>query len=134
MSKRPTMPTADAATAALFASLLPEDSRITIRPMFGHKAAFVNGNMFAGTFGSDVFVRLDEASRAELLAVPGSHVFSPMQGRPMKEYVQLPKTLISDQRRARAWFARGLEWTATLPAKSHATTADARRAKKKAES
>ena len=66
--------------------------RVAIRPMFGHKAAFVNGNMFTGTFGKHVFVRLDEPSRAELLTVAGANPFEPMKGRPMTEYVQLPES------------------------------------------
>jgi TfoX/Sxy family transcriptional regulator of competence genes len=66
MAKRPTMPTCDPKIAALFETLLPIDERVVIRPMFGHKAAFVNGNMFTGTFGKHVFVRLDEPSRPEL--------------------------------------------------------------------
>jgi hypothetical protein len=40
--------------------LLPADDRIVIRPMFGHKAAFVSGHMFTGTFGKYIFVRAGE--------------------------------------------------------------------------
>ena len=50
-----------------FRSILPDDPRITIRPMFGNISAFVNGNMFAGLFGNDLFVRLSDESRKELL-------------------------------------------------------------------
>jgi hypothetical protein len=35
--------------------------------------------MFSGTFGKDIFVRLDEPSRAELLAVEGAKPFEPMK-------------------------------------------------------
>ena len=73
MPTRPTVPKSDPETARLFETLLPHDPRIVVRPMFGHRAAFVNGNMFAGTFGADVFVRLDEHSRSELLAISGSN-------------------------------------------------------------
>ncbi len=63
MTKRPSMPKSDPHTAAIFQALLPDDPRIAMRPMFGHAAAFVGGNMFAGTFGTHVFVRLDQDSR-----------------------------------------------------------------------
>src|SRR5689334_2939667 len=86
----PGMPKADSATMERFTALLPKDPRNQIRPMFGHRAAFVNGRMFAGTFGTDIVVRLDEDARAELLAVSGARIFAPMKGRPMKEYVMLP--------------------------------------------
>jgi TfoX/Sxy family transcriptional regulator of competence genes len=124
------MPKADPRTATLFRTLLPNDPRVTIRPMFGHTAAFVNGQVFAGTFGSQVFARLNESSRAELLAVPGATPFTPMKGRPMKEYVQLPSAMLSEPVAAKQWIARALEWTSTLPAKTKGrTTPAAKRAK-----
>src|SRR5262245_21405521 len=122
MATRPTMPKADPTTATLFRALLPDDPRVTVRPMFGHTAAFVNGHMFAGTFGSHVFARLNESSRAELLAVPGATVFAPMKNRPMKEYVQLPVAFLTEPSVAKQWIARALEWTSTLPAKAKGRT------------
>jgi TfoX/Sxy family transcriptional regulator of competence genes len=129
------MPKADPSTAALFRTLLPNDPRVTVRPMFGHTAAFVNGQMFAGTFGSHVFARLSEDGRAELLAAPGATVFAPMKSRPMKEYVQLPSAMLSESAIAKQWIARALEWTATLPPKAkhrtEAAAAAARAARKR---
>jgi TfoX/Sxy family transcriptional regulator of competence genes len=118
MAKRPAMSKADPRTATLFRSLLPDDPRVTVRPMFGHAAAFVNGQMSAGTFGSHVFARLDESSRAELLAVPGATAFAPMKNRPMKEYVQLPSDMLGEAAVAKQWIVRALEWTSKLPAKT----------------
>ena len=43
MPRRPVMPKSDAKIAALFETLLPADERVVMRPMFGHRAAFVNG-------------------------------------------------------------------------------------------
>jgi TfoX/Sxy family transcriptional regulator of competence genes len=96
MAKRPTMPKSDPEATAWFETLLPHDTRVVIRPMFGHRAAFINGHMFAGTFGPDVFVRLDERSRAELLTVEGTKPFEPMKGHPMMEYVQIPKRWLAE--------------------------------------
>jgi len=93
MAKRPTMPKSDSKIAALFEQLLPTDERIVIRPMFGRKAAFVNGHMFTGTFGTYVFVRLDEPS---LVCRTHSSTKPP---------------------KATAWLERALHWTSTLPAK-----------------
>ena len=97
--------------------LLPTDERVVIRPIFGHKAAFVGGNMFTGTFGKHVFVRLDEPSRVELLRVAGAKPFEPRKGRPMTEYVQLPESFLSEPPKAKAWLERALYWAMTLPAK-----------------
>jgi TfoX/Sxy family transcriptional regulator of competence genes len=111
------MPRPDDATRAYFHALLPEDPRIGVRPMFGNLAGFVNGNMFTGIFGSQVFVRLPEAERAELLAVPGAAPFAPMEGRPMQEYVTLPEQWRDEPEQARAWLHRSLAWAAALPPK-----------------
>jgi TfoX/Sxy family transcriptional regulator of competence genes len=66
------MPRADGAARVFFESLLPVDPMVLARPMFGNVGGFVNGNMFMGVLGRDVFVRLDEAGRAELLREEGT--------------------------------------------------------------
>ena len=58
------MPKPSAMSKALFESLVPGDPRVTVRPMFGNVAAFVNGNMFMGLFGDELFVRLSEGPSA----------------------------------------------------------------------
>jgi TfoX/Sxy family transcriptional regulator of competence genes len=113
-----TIPKSSEADREWFHSLLPDDPRVAVRPMFGCQAAFINGNMFTGLMGSSLFVRLSEAEREELLAVPGAAEFMPMEGRPMKEYVTLPEAWREDPEQARAWVRRSLEWAATLPAKA----------------
>lgn len=104
-------------TKDLFESIVPDDARVTVRPMFGNVAAFVNGNMFMGLFGDELFVRLSEDERSELLAVEGASRFEPMKGRPMKEYVALPASRRDDPNEAHAWVSRSLEWTGQMPEK-----------------
>jgi TfoX/Sxy family transcriptional regulator of competence genes len=48
--------------------------------MFGNISAFVNGNMFAGLFGNDIFVRLSDENRRELLEEKGASLLEPMKG------------------------------------------------------
>ena len=100
-----------------FRSILPDNPRITIRPMFGNISAFVNGNMFAGLFGNDLFVRLSEESRKELLEKKGASLLEPMKGRPMKEYVVIPKAWRNQHETVRIWVIRSLDWTSKLPPK-----------------
>jgi TfoX/Sxy family transcriptional regulator of competence genes len=118
MAKRPSIPKSDPTAAKLFHSLLPDDTRVIVRPMFGHTAAFVGGHMFAGTFGPQVFVRLDAQARADLLSIGGARPFAPMKGRPMKEYVELPPLMLTEPTRAKAWIQRALDWTSALPPKA----------------
>jgi TfoX/Sxy family transcriptional regulator of competence genes len=120
---------ADAESRRYFESLLPEDTQISLRPMFGNLAAFVNGHMFAGVFGAAVFVRLDEDERAALLREPGTGVFEPMAGRPMKEYVQLPDGWSRSPARARAWVERSSARVAGLAPKAARPAAGAARKK-----
>src|SRR5205809_4800703 len=85
----PAMPRPDEETKAFFRSVVPEEPDVQVRPMFGNLAAFVNGNMFTGLFGADVFVRVSGEDQDELVAVGGGS-FEPMPGRPMTGYTTLP--------------------------------------------
>jgi TfoX/Sxy family transcriptional regulator of competence genes len=103
-------------TKVFFASVVPDHPTVTTRPMFGQLSAFVNGNMFMGIFGDDVFVRLPEDDRAALLR-EGGGPFEPMAGRPMKEYVVLPGAWRDEPDRIREWAARSLDHVEELPPK-----------------
>ena len=111
------MPRPDAKSKAFFESVLPDDPRVHARPMFGNVAGFVNGNMFIGLYGSDLFVRLSDADRAELLSEEGASVFEPMKGRPMKEYVLVPGHWREEPDRVGSWVSRSLNWVGEMPAK-----------------
>jgi TfoX/Sxy family transcriptional regulator of competence genes len=99
-----------------FRSVLPDDPEIEIKPMFGNLGAFVHGNMFAGLFGPDVGVRLDEARREELAAVDGSGPFGPA-GRPMGGYLSLPRGWRATPDVAAGWVERAHGYVAALPPK-----------------
>jgi TfoX/Sxy family transcriptional regulator of competence genes len=111
------LPKPDEESRAFFDSLIPDDPRVQSRPMFGNRAAFVNGNMFLSLFGSKVAVRLSEEDRSALLKEPGTEVFEPMPGRAMKEYVVLPEAWRERRKKADEWAGRSFEWASRLPAK-----------------
>jgi TfoX/Sxy family transcriptional regulator of competence genes len=110
-------PKADEASKAFFESLVPDSPGVQSRPMFGNRAAFVNGNMFLALFGSQVAVRLSDEDRAELLRQKSASSFEPMPGRPMKEYVVLPETWRRSPAKAKQWVERSLAWASKLPPK-----------------
>lgn len=110
-------PKPDAESRAFFDSLVPDDPLVQSRPMFGNRAAFVNGNMFLALFGSKVAVRLSDADRAELLKTSGTEIFEPMPGRPMKEYVVLPQAWRKQRSKAEKWVERSFGWASALPPK-----------------
>lgn len=52
-----------------------------------------DGKAFVGLHEDELVVRLsrDSAEHAEALALGGAHLFEPMAGRPMKDWVCLPE-------------------------------------------
>ena len=112
----PPMPKADPKASALFESIVPDHPAVTVRPMFGNVSAFVNGNMFMGVFGADLFVRLPEADREAVMA-EGGRPFEPMPGRPMRDYVMLPSAWRDQPETLRRWVARSLEHAEAMPPK-----------------
>ncbi len=99
-----------------FRSLVPDDPGVVVKPMFGNLGAFVNGNMFAGLFGSTVGVRVSDEDRATLADVDGTGPFGP-EGRPMGGYVGLPEAWEDEPERASAWVARAHAYVSGLPPK-----------------
>jgi len=110
---------------AVFDKAVPKSPGVTRRPMFGYASAFVNGNMFAGTFQDTIVVRLTETDRGALLKVKGAAPFEPM-GHPMKEYVVVPASLVSKPNELGAWIERGHRYARTLPAKGATKKATAK--------
>jgi TfoX/Sxy family transcriptional regulator of competence genes len=116
-SLRLKIPRPDKESAELFRSLVPEDDRVRVRPMFGNISAFVNGNMFFGVFGSDLFLRLSGEDQGELLKNKGASMLEPMKGRPMKDYVIVPKTWRDRPEILHPWISKSLKWSSKLPPK-----------------
>jgi TfoX/Sxy family transcriptional regulator of competence genes len=87
------------------------------RKMFGCPAYYVNGNMFAGVYGRQLFLRLPEDARIELEERLQAKPFEPMAGRPMKEYVAMPEAVWSDPVALDDWMRRSVEYTAAMPPK-----------------
>jgi len=102
----------------LLHDVIPEgQAPVEFKPMFGGPCYWTGGNMFAAVHQESLFVRLGEKDRAELLMQPGAHLFEPMEGRPMKEYVVFPDEMLADRDALRGWVARGLAYAASLPPK-----------------
>ena len=95
---------------------VPAAPGVTKRPMFGNRAAFVNGNMFAGLFGDGLFVRLPEPRLTELLG-SGGRPFEPMPGRAMKGYAYVPDGWLSDPQSAAPLVAEALAHVGAMPPK-----------------
>ncbi len=99
-----------------FGAVLPDDPRVVTRPMFGNLGAFVNGNMFAGLFGSDLGVRLADADR-ERLEAEGGGPFGPAE-RPMGGYTTLPASVRAAPGAAASWVQRAFDHISAMPPKA----------------
>ncbi len=110
------IPKPSEADKAYFRSIVPDDTRVEVKPMFGNLGAFVNGNMFLGLFGSQVGVKLSPTDASALLAVEGAGPFGPSE-RPMGGYVCLPARFRGDPQTDR-WVRRALAHVGAMPPKA----------------
>lgn len=105
-----------AATVAWYDAAVPADPRAVKGQMFGHPCAFVNGNMFFGTFADSVIARVGVPRAAELASGGELSIFEPMGGRPWKDYVQVETEAIGNAEIAHL-AKEALEHTAKMPPK-----------------
>ena len=111
------MPRPSDAAKELFRGLVPQGPGVALKPMFGNLAAFVNGNMFAGLFGEDLFVRLPD-DEAAAVRRDGGRDFEPMAGRAMKGYVLVPDGWRERPEAVAPLVERAMELTSRMPAKA----------------
>ncbi len=100
-----------------FYSLVPKGSGVENRKMFGYPCSFVRGNMFMGVHQKDMFLRLSEKDRKELLRIDEARQFEPIAGRVMKEYVVVPPHIVEDNDAVQPWIQKSLEYARGLPPK-----------------
>ena len=102
----------------LFASLVEDLPGAEKRRMFGCPCAFAAGNMFAGVVEDRMMIRLSEKDRKEFLAIEGAKPFEAMAGRVMRQYVEVPPSMLSRKPRLAAWIERSYGYAGSLPPKS----------------
>ena len=115
-----TMPRPSEQAKAAFQKLVPPDPAVTTRPMFGNLAGFVNGNMFCGLFGEDLFVRVSDDDQGKVRK-QGGKAFEPMPGRAMTGYVVVAAGWQKKPDATRTWIITALAWSRNLPAKAPKT-------------
>jgi TfoX/Sxy family transcriptional regulator of competence genes len=101
------------------------------RKMFGFPAGFINGNMFMGLFQDSMILRLPGELREELIQAHGAKLFAPMAGRVMKEYVELPETMIGNRQQLSSWVAKALVYGESLEPKAAKTKSSKAKSKRK---
>ena len=83
--------------------------------MFGKECMKYKGNGFMAYFEGDLVLKLSGQAREDALKLKGSKLWDPSgQGRPMKEWVQIPP---AHQARWGVLAEKSVEYVATLPHK-----------------
>ncbi len=72
------------------ANLLVLRPGVSRSKMFGMPSVKVNGKAFLGLSGDKLVFKLGENERVAALKLAGARLFEPMQGRAMKEWVEVP--------------------------------------------
>jgi hypothetical protein len=104
------------AVVTAYENALPDDPNIQRKQMFGTPCAFVNRQMFFGTFGETLVARIGP-ERAKLLAdQPGMQVFTPSPGKQWDDYVQMDLTV--DPAVFAALATEAMAWSLALPRKA----------------
>lgn len=119
------MPKPSEEAKAALAKVVPDEPAVTLKPMFGQLSGFVNGNMFVGIFGEDLFVRLPD-EEIEAVKKQGGRDFEPVAGHKMSGYVIVPGNWRAKP--PTGLIKRALEVTRKMPAKTAKKKAAARRA------
>jgi hypothetical protein len=71
--------------------LLARNAGVQATKMMGMPSLKANGKLFAGRTEDDMVFKLTGDDHASALALKGAHLFEPMAGRQMKEWVVVPK-------------------------------------------
>ena len=107
--------TAPAEVVAAYEAALPDDPRVKRKQMFGSPCAFVNRQMFFGTFENSLIARIGPRRVSRILAEPGMSAFSPREGQEWDDYVQIE--LPADPELLAELAIEARDWAAALPKK-----------------
>jgi hypothetical protein len=110
-------PKASAVAVARFDEVLPGDTGVTRRKMFGYPCGFVGGYMFCGLFGDDLLLRLGPRERASFLHAGRAQPFEPLPGRVMRDYIVIPGWMERDLVEVGEWVRLALGYARLLPPK-----------------
>ena len=111
----PTMPAPSPTVTAAYETALPDDIRVERKRMFDSPCAFVNRQMFFGTFEESLVARVGPERVQALAEQPGMQTFTPSPGKQWNDYVQMDLTI--DPAMLAELASEALFWAAALPKK-----------------
>jgi len=114
---KPTMKKSPASLVALFESTMEAFPDVDLRKVFGYPCGFVHGHMTVGLHADAFFVRLSVEDQEILLKKPGGGYLEPMPGRPMRDYVLVPKSIREKKAELKKWISKAILHSRSLPPK-----------------
>ena len=76
--------------------LVARNPDVQATKMMGMPSLKANGKLFAGQRGDDMVFELEGDDHARALALEDAHLFEPMAGRQMEEWVVVPNALSNE--------------------------------------
>lgn len=80
----------------------------TARRMFGGTGIYAEGAMFAIAMGEELYLKVDEESRAEYEEL-GSGPFAPNERQTIRSFYEVPAEVASDDAELAAWAHRAID-------------------------
>jgi hypothetical protein len=109
------MPALSPKVTAAYETALPDDIRVKQKTMFGSPCAFVNRQMFFGTFEESLVARVGPERVRALVEQVGMQVFTLSPGKQWDDYVQMDLSV--DPAIFAELASEALSWAAALPKK-----------------
>ena len=116
----------DQSIAQRVRAVLANRADVVEREMFGGLTFLVRGNMCCGVLGSNLVVRVGPQNYRTVLGQPHAREMD-FTGRALKGLVYVERRGINSDQDLRRWVDRGIEFTASLPAKQRRTGSKLRR-------
>lgn len=88
--------------------LVISERNIREKSMFGGWGFMTGKSTFVCAWGDGLLVKVRPDEFAACLREPGVHPFTPMEGRPMKNWVVVDGDVIADDPELQEWLQRGL--------------------------
>ena len=97
--------------------LLEADRRVIEKKMFGGIAFLLQGNMAVGVHEDELIVRLPAEETDEALARPGVRIFDLSGGRPMRGWLLVAGSAVTEGDQLASWVDVGTAYAEGLPPK-----------------
>lgn len=83
---------------------------VRARRMFNGMGVYTGEKMFAFLIGEDVGLKLSPEDLESALTLQGAEILHNDQGKPMPEYVRMPRSVLDNQEQFMYWLERSADY------------------------